>query len=487
MTIRFTHARSRPRRVDALGLGLHSGELDALDDELTLGAGFLEARGFTGAVGQSVVVPGPDATTVVVLGLGPADELDVNEARRVGAAFARAVPRSATGALDVSGALDDEARPGVAHGLVEGVALASYRYRAHKSEPAPSDLTKVTVVSTGGRKVADAVARGAAIAEAVCFTRDLVNEPGGSMTPLEVAKAARAMSRREKLSISVMDEAGIRRERLGGLLGVNRGSEQPPRFVTITYTPEGRSKGTVALVGKGITFDSGGLSIKTGEGMMTMKSDMAGAAAVLGVFHAIRAVAPSVEVVGYLPLTDNMTGPDATRPGDVLRIHNGKTVEVLNTDAEGRLVLADALSLASDTKPDAIVDIATLTGAQMVALGRSIAGVMANDDGWRSQIEAASERSGEKVWPLPLPAEYRKELDSKVADLRNIGAGRFAGAITAGLFLQEFVGEGIPWAHLDIAGPSFGDTDAAELTPGGTGFGVRLLLELLDSFETPAS
>lgn len=487
MTIRFAHARTRPRRVDAVGIGLHSGALDAIDAEHGVTPEFLASRGFTGAVGQSVVVPGADGSTLVVLGLGPSGELDPNGSRKVGAAFARAATRSRVGTVEVPDSVDDDDRPGVAQGLVEGVALASYRYRAHKAEPARADLEKVTVVGLGGKKVADAVARGAAIAEAVVFTRDLVNEPGGSMTPLEVAKAARTLGRREKLSVSVMDEAAIRRSKLGGLLGVNRGSEQPPRFVTITYTPEGRSKGTVALVGKGITFDSGGLSIKTGEGMMTMKSDMAGAAAVLGVFHAIRTVAPSVEVVGYLPLTDNMTGPDATRPGDVLRIHNGKTVEVLNTDAEGRLILADALSMASESKPDAIVDIATLTGAQMVALGRSIAAVMANDDEWRAQIEAASARSGEQVWPLPLPAEYRKELDSKVADLRNIGAGRFAGSITAGLFLQEFVGEGIPWAHLDIAGPSFGDTDAAELTPGGTGFGVRLLLDLLDSFERPGS
>ena len=484
MPIRFTHARSRPRRVDALGVGVHEDDLGPLDGLVDLPAGYAEARGFTGKVGQSLVLPGDGGQTVVALGLGAAGSLAAESARAAGAAFARAANRHTTAAIDVLGDVDgDVERVAAAQALVEGVALASYRYRAYKAEPAPADLARVSVVGLGGRKVSDAVARGAAIAEAVCWTRDLVNEPGGSMTPVEVVKAARSMARREKLKIAVMDEAAIRRARLGGLLGVNRGSHQAPRFVTLTYTPEGRSRGTVALVGKGITFDSGGLSIKTGEGMMTMKDDMAGAAAVLGVFAAINTVAPDVEVVGYLPLTDNMTGPDATRPGDVLTIRNGTTVEVLNTDAEGRLVLADALCLASEAQPDVIVDIATLTGAQMVALGSSIAGVMATDDTWRGQIEAASDRTGERVWPLPLPDDYRSQLDSKVADLKNIGAGRHGGALTAALFLREFVDGDIPWAHLDIAGPAFGDEDKGVLTPGATGFGVRLLLDLLDHYQ----
>jgi leucyl aminopeptidase len=240
------------------------------------------------------------------------------------------------------------------------------------------------------------------------------------------------------------------------------------------------------LVGKGITFDSGGLSLKTTEGMVGMKGDMAGAAAVLATFSALDAVRPPVRVLGYLPLTDNMPGGDATRVGDVLRIRNGTTVEVLNTDAEGRLVLADALSLASEDSPDAVVDLATLTGACMVALGMKLAGLMGNDEGWIAQVQAAADAAGEGVWPLPLPADMRRQIDSDVADIKNVAGGRWGGALIAGLFLQEFVGDGIPWAHLDIAGPAEATEDDAESRKGGTGFGVRTLLRLLSDFHRPA-
>ena len=483
MPLTFSHSRTRPRRVEVEGIGVVEGQLDALGDlGVEVARAFLDARGFKGGRGQSLTLPGSDGRTVVLLGLG--ERATPDSCRAAGAAFARAASRHSTGVVDVLGGVDDAAdRASCARAVVEGVALASYRYRAYKAEPAPSNLTKVTVVGAGGKAMADAVARGQAVAAAVSWARDLVNEPGGSLTPAELAKAARAMGRREKLKVSVMDERAVAEAGLGGLLGVNRGSSNPPRFVTITYTPEGTPKGRVALVGKGITFDSGGLSIKTADGMSTMKCDMGGAAAILGAFSAIRAVAPAVEVVGYLPMTDNMTGPDATRPGDVLTIRGGTTVEVLNTDAEGRLILADALAMAAESKPDAIVDLATLTGACMVALGRGYAGLMATSDALREQIERSAERTGERVWPLPLPDDYRPQLDSKVADLKNITSGRYGGALTAGLFLREFVGDGIPWAHLDIAGPAWTDDDKGELTAGGTGFGVRLLLDLLEHWS----
>jgi leucyl aminopeptidase len=242
-------------------------------------------------------------------------------------------------------------------------------------------------------------------------------------------------------------------------------------------------QGHLALVGKGITFDSGGLSIKTADGMMTMKDDMGGAAAILGAMSAVAAVAPRCRVTAYIPSTDNMTGPDATRPGDVLRMYGGTTVEVLNTDAEGRLILGDALVLASEEGADAIVDLATLTGAVITALGSRVAGLMGNDDDWLAQVQTAADRAGERVWPLPLPDDYRKGLDSDVADLRNISRDKGAGAITAALFLREFVGEGIPWAHLDIAGPAWSDNVDGEVVKGGTGFGVRALLELASGFR----
>ena len=226
------------------------------------------------------------------------------------------------------------------------------------------------------------------------------------------------------------------------------------------------------------TFDAGGLSIKTGTGMMTMKMDMGGAAAVIGAMSAMKAAGVPIRVRAYVPMTDNMLGGDATRPGDVLKIRNGKTIEVLNTDAEGRLVLADALSLASEAKPDAIVDMATLTGACVAALGPKIAGLMTNDEEFADKVAGAATDAGERVWHLPLPADYKSQMDSPIADMKNIGKPMGGGALTAGLILQEFVGEGIPWVHVDIAGPAWSDSDGTESRKGGTGFGVRTLVEL---------
>ena len=261
-------------------------------------------------------------------------------------------------------------------------------------------------------------------------------------------------------------------------MAVNQGSERPPRFLKLTYKPKGKAAGTVALVGKGITFDSGGLSIKTVAGMMTMKIDMAGGAAVLATMLALPAVKAKVAVTAYIPLTDNMTGGDAQRPGDVFTARNGKTVEVLNTDAEGRLVLADALSLAAEAKPDAIIDIATLTGSSTMALGKGYAALMANDDELCGRLEEASRAVDEKVWRLPLPSEYKKKLDSNVADLRNIGTDNFAGAVVAGLFLEHFTDK-VPWAHIDLGMAALTDADRNLNTKGATGFGVRLLVETL--------
>jgi leucyl aminopeptidase len=285
--------------------------------------------------------------------------------------------------------------------------------------------------------------------------------------------------------VEVLDEEAIAELKLGGMLGVNQGSDEPPRLVKLTYTPR-NPRGTVALVGKGVMYDSGGISLKPSDAMhVSMKMDMTGAAVVLATMSALAVTKPKVQVVGFLMCTDNMPSGKAMKLGDVLTIRNGKTVEIHNTDAEGRLILADGLSLAVEDGVDAIVDVATLTGAAMAALGTKIAAVMGNNDGWLSAVEAASARSDEKVWRLPLPPEYRKLLDSEVADMKNVG-GPYAGALTAGLFLQEFVGD-TPWAHLDIAGPMRSDADEGWLSKGASGFGVRLLLELLDKYEPPAT
>jgi leucyl aminopeptidase len=290
--------------------------------------------------------------------------------------------------------------------------------------------------------------------------------------------------------VTILDKEAIVEARLGGLLGVAAGSSQPPRLIKLVYepSPDRARRGpdgtvpTVAFVGKGITFDSGGLALKTPDGMMTMKTDMSGAAVVIATLGACRALGVGVRVLGIAPATENMPGGRAIKPGDVLKIRNGKTIEVLNPDAEGRLVLADGLSLAAEEDPDAIVDLATLTGACVVALGSRIAGLMGNDDRLLSAVQAASERAGEPTWRLPLPDAYRSDIDSDVADMKNTGKGRSAGSLTAGLLLQEFVADR-PWAHLDIAGPARSDDDSGEFRKGATGFGVRTLLELLSTYE----
>ncbi|HEX5365355.1 MAG TPA: leucyl aminopeptidase, partial [Acidimicrobiales bacterium] len=354
-----------------------------------------------------------------------------------------------------------------------------------KSDPEPWRVESLAVVGVGDGEERAALERGRAVGEAVSLARDLVNQPGGSLTPRELAARAAGLARSHGFRAEVLDRAAIEAEGLGGLLGVNRGSVEEPRFVKLGWEPPRPAVATVALVGKGITFDSGGLSLKSSDSMVGMKGDMAGAATVLAAFTALDALRPPVRVLGYLPLTDNMPGGDATRVGDVLRIRNGTTVEVLNTDAEGRLVLADALSLATEDRPDAIVDLATLTGACMVALGPRIAGLMGNDDAFTARVQAAADAEGEPVWRLPLPADMRAELDSDVADIKNVSGKRWGGASVAGVFLQEFVGEGIPWVHLDIAGPADAPDDDGLSRKGGTGFGVRTLLRLLADHQVP--
>jgi leucyl aminopeptidase len=297
--------------------------------------------------------------------------------------------------------------------------------------------------------------------------------------------AARKLLRNRGVSVQVLDVKQLEAQRLGGVLGVGQGSEQTPRFLKMTYAPSGARGKALALVGKGVVFDSGGLSLKTAGGMETMKTDMSGGAAVIAAMSTLADLGVKTRVTGYVPLVENMPSGTAIRPGDVLTIRNGKTVEVLNTDAEGRLILADALSLASEDQPAAVIDLATLTGACMVALGDKIAGLMGNDAAWVEQVRGAADRAGEPVWHLPLPPEYRKQLESEVADLKNIG-GSYGGALTAGLFLQEFV-DGAPWVHLDIAGPARANADDGYLTKGGTGFGVRTLVELARAFEPPAA
>jgi leucyl aminopeptidase len=373
--------------------------------------------------------------------------------------------------------------------VAEGAMLGSYRFTSHKSEAEGGRVERLVVrgVDVDGDELAQGVAQGRAVADAVCLARDLVNEPPSSMTPTALANAAEEfVASRPGVTLEVWDESRITDERLGGLLGVARGSAQPPRLLRAVYEPadpvqvDGRVP-HIVLVGKGITFDSGGLSLKSADGMVTMKTDMSGAAAVLSALSACGDLGVRVRVTAIAPVTENMPGGRAIKPGDVLTIRNGNTIEVLNTDAEGRLVLADALSLASELRPDAVIDLATLTGACVMALGNGIAGIFGTNQPLIERVQAASARAGESVWPLPLPDEYRSHIDSDIADMKNVGKAGQAGAIAAAMLLSRFV-EGVPWAHLDIAGPARADEDAGVVVRGGTGFGVRTLLALLEGY-----
>jgi leucyl aminopeptidase len=445
---------------------------------------FMEEADFSGKRGETLAVPTTGrlgAKAAILVGVGDPEAIDADTLRRVGAALAKRgskVERIATTLLEaVPASLD---APNAAQALAEGVHLGAYRFLKYKGEAQPSKLEAFVVLGKSSAAVKNALARGSRIAEAVMWARDLVNEPAGAKSPDDVAQLARKLARKAGLKVSVLAGEQLERARMGGVIGVGEGSDRPPRFVRLAYEPAG-AKRTIALVGKGVVFDSGGLSIKTAAGMETMKTDMSGGAAVIAAMSALRDLGVKARVIGYVPLVENMPSGRAIRPGDVLEMRNGKTVEVLNTDAEGRLILADALSLAVDEDADAIVDVATLTGACVVALGDKVAGLMGNDDAFVVKVKDAAGRAGESVWPLPLPKEYRKQLDSEVADVRNIGAPGAGGALTAGLFLEEFVGD-VAWAHLDIAGPARASADDGYVTRGGTGFGVRTLIELARTF-----
>jgi leucyl aminopeptidase len=333
----------------------------------------------------------------------------------------------------------------------------------------------------GAAGARDGLRLGRVWAEATCVTRDLVNEPANVVTPAFLARRAAEIAREGGLKLRVLERAECARMGMGAYIGVAQGSEEPPKFIHLTYAPRRRARRRVAVIGKGITFDSGGLDLKTADGMLRMKDDMAGAAAVLGLFHALPRLEPAVEVHGLIAATENMPSGTAQRPGDIVRAMNGVTVEIGNTDAEGRLTLADALAYAvKHVEPDEMIDMATLTGAVVMALGQGLSGVMASDDGLAARLLAAADGAGERMWRLPLHEEYKDGLKSDVADLNNISSQRGAGAIVAALFMREFT-SGIPWAHLDIAGTAFTERELPLGPKGGTGVAVRTLLGYLAS------
>ena len=446
-------------------------------------AAVLAAERFQGKLGSvtHVHVDGIGAARVVVTGLGSRKEFGAETVRRAASAGLRRARDlgARTVALDLLG---DRLSPRErAHAAVEGAILGTYvfdRYKRDKSDKVVATLFVIAADGRQAREATEGARHGEVYARGTWLARDLINAPANDVHPTYVAEVARRIAREAKLKVKVLDREECARLGMGAYLGVAQGSEQPPKFIHLTYTPAGKVAKRVAIIGKGVTFDSGGLDLKSAEGMSRMKDDMSGAAAVLGIMQALPKLGAKVEVHGLIAATENMPSGSAIRPGDVLRAMNGTTIEVGNTDAEGRLTLADALCYAAKfIEPQEMIDMATLTGACVVALGPLCSGLMASDQRLADRLLAAARAAGERVWQLPLIDEYKEQFKSDVADLNNTG-GRNGGAITAGLFLREFAGR-IPWAHLDIAGPAFIDKDAPLGPKGATGVAVRTILTYL--------
>ncbi|MBK3630574.1 leucyl aminopeptidase [Streptomyces sp. MBT49] len=453
-------------------------------------AAVLETLGASGAEGEVTKLPAPagfKAPLVLAVGLGTEPAKDAGFEPEALRRAAGSAARTLTGAKKAAFALPvtDAADLGA---IGEGVVLGAYSFDAYKNDGndarAKNGKAPLAEAALLGGKPRDAahkaaLLRAAAVGQELNRARDLINMPPNDLDPQAFAALAQTAAKEHGIKVQVLDEKALTKGGYGGILGVGAGSASAPRLVKLSYTSSKAAK-TLAFVGKGITYDSGGISLKPAGHNETMKCDMSGAAAVFAAVVAAARLGLEVNVTGWLALAENMPSGSATRPGDVLRMYSGKTVEVLNTDAEGRLVLADALWAASAEKPDAIVDVATLTGAMMLALGSRTFGIMANDDAFRTAVHEAAEEVGEPAWPMPLPEHLRKGMDSTVADIANMGE-RMGGGLVAGLFLREFVGEGITWAHLDIAGPAFNEGGPFGYTPkGGTGTAVRTLVRLAE-------
>jgi leucyl aminopeptidase len=438
------------------------------------------AGDFSGKRDETALIypPGP-APRILLVGMGKAEEVSPAAIRRAASVAAKRM--RALGVSQGAVHLPAESRGGVSpaaagQAIAEGLAQGAWHFLEMKR---PGDDRKPPLERVDVLAEEDAFLEGHRIGAAVgagqSFARGIQVLPGNLCTPAYLGRAAEELAARHGHAVTVLDKAAIARERMGGLLAVAQGSEEEPRFIVLEY--RGAEGPPIVLVGKGVTFDTGGISIKPAQNMEDMKYDMSGAAAVLGTFEMLGRLTPRAHVIGLIPSTENMPSGTAVKPGDVITSHLGKTIEVINTDAEGRLILCDALSWARRYHPACVIDIATLTGAIVVALGHVAAGVMGSDDGLVEEVRRAGDRAGERVWPLPLWDEYRDLMKSDIADVKNAG-GRPAGSISAGWFLREFV-EGYPWAHLDIAGTAYTDREDASRVKGPTGMGVRLFSELV--------
>ena len=496
MNITVQQGEIQKRRDDAIVVNLFEGvrpgsatkavdvALDGLITEAVESGDFKGKKGDTLLLYSAGRIP---ARRVLVVGLGKQEDFDLEAARQAAGAAARTLQGlKVTQAATIlhgagAGGLGIEE---VAQAVAEASILACYRFDHYRSRKrnrgetgnrGPRKLAIVELDRTRLTAARRGVRAGAHIAEAVCTARDLANHPGSNATPSFVARTARRIARSNGMTCRIIDEAGMKRLGMGALLAVSRGSAEPARFIVLEYNKKAGGRPLV-LVGKGITFDSGGLSIKSGSGMEEMKFDMCGAAAVIGAMQAVSALKLNHYVVGLAACSENLLDGHSYKPGDVLTAMNGKTIEIKNTDAEGRLVLADALSYAARYKPAGAVDLATLTGACIVALGHHCSGMMGNDEALAEKVRAAGEATGERVWPLPLWPEYREQIKSDIADMKNTG-GRAAGSITAAALLAEFA-EPYPWVHLDIAGTAWNGTSKSYVPKGGVGVGVRLLTQL---------
>jgi len=474
-----TASSSVPDAVDAVAyLVTSDGDLPG---NVGLSRDALAVAGFEAEPGTSIVIA-RDGVPVVLVGLGTGAEVDVDGVRDAAAASARATAKKGDRLAIVTSDLGLDVAA-LAQALAEGAQLARYRYRALKAKPKDHPLGQLTIVVTGADEaaVAQGIAAAAPGVRATVVARDLSNTPAGFLTATNMADEAQRLGSAYGFEVEVYDKAALIELGCGGLLGVNAGSTEEPRMIVLRYRPEGTPKRHLGMVGKGIMFDSGGISLKPSDPMhLLMKIDMGGAAAVLGAFTALAGLGVESAVSAWLMCTDNMPSGTATKLGDVLVARGGTTVEVRNTDAEGRLVMMDALVLATEDEVDAIVDIATLTGAALMALGKSTAALFGNNQELIDAVFAAGAETAEPVWQLPLEKKYRKQLDSEIADIANL-AGPHAGATTAALFLNEFVGD-TPWAHIDIAGTMQTDSDDSWRSSGATGFGARLLAKLAKDF-----
>jgi leucyl aminopeptidase len=467
--------------AEAVGFTVHE------DADVPAGLGLdrdaLTRAGFDATVGSTLVIPTPTGPDLIAVGAGATDDLDLGSLRDIGAGFARGSSRRTRIALSLTAT---GAVPAVdaARAVTEGAVLARYRYTVLQSAPQNTPLSTLGVHVLGGEpeEIDEEIAAALVAARATIVARDLANTPPGHLTAADLGVISENLGSRYGFTVELFDKDALIELGCGGLLGVNQGSVEEPRMIKLTYRPDDKPIGHLGLVGKGIMYDSGGISLKPSDPMhLLMKMDMGGAAAVLGAFTALRDRGVRAQVTGWMMCTDNMPSGTSYKLGDVLVARGGTTVEVKNTDAEGRLVMMDAIVLANEDNVDAIVDIATLTGAALMALGQATAPVFSNDDTMLALARAAGQAVDEPVWQLPLEKKYRPQLDSDIADISNLG-GKYAGATTAALFLEHFVGN-TPWAHIDIAGTMQSDTDDSWRSKGATGFGARLLLDIARRFR----